>query len=52
VHCQAQDTIGPIRRLKQIAAERGYPLIPGHDPHVWPALIEQLTPGALQPRMP
>jgi len=28
-----------IRRLKRLAAERGYQLIPGHDPVAWPALI-------------
>jgi glyoxylase-like metal-dependent hydrolase (beta-lactamase superfamily II) len=32
-----------IRKLKRIAAERGYPLIPGHDPVAWPALIEDLA---------
>jgi len=52
VHCRAEDTIAPILRLKRVAAERGYPLIPGHDPEVWPALIEQLTPGAPMPRCP
>jgi glyoxylase-like metal-dependent hydrolase (beta-lactamase superfamily II) len=26
-----------IRRLKRLAAGRGYPLIPGHDPVAWPA---------------
>jgi hypothetical protein len=31
--------------LKAIAAERGYPVIPGHDPDVWPALCEALSPG-------
>jgi len=31
VHCEAQDTLAPIRMLKTIAAERGYRLIPGHD---------------------
>ena len=34
------DTVEPIRRLKKLAAERGYPLIPGHDPQVWPELTE------------
>ncbi len=32
-----------IRRLKQLAAERGYQLIPGHDPVAWPALIASLS---------
>ncbi|MDW6064315.1 N-acyl homoserine lactonase family protein [Streptomyces sp. FXJ1.4098] len=31
-------TVEPIRQLKSIAAERGYELIPGHDPVVWPRL--------------
>ncbi|TRW81546.1 N-acyl homoserine lactonase family protein [Mycolicibacterium sp. 018/SC-01/001] len=32
------ETIEPIRRLKALAQEKGYPLIPGHDPHVWPEM--------------
>jgi N-acyl homoserine lactone hydrolase len=32
-----------IRRLKRIAAERGYQLIPGHDPVAWPELTESLA---------
>ena len=32
-----EDSIEAIRYLKAIAAERGYRLLPGHDPHVWPA---------------
>jgi glyoxylase-like metal-dependent hydrolase (beta-lactamase superfamily II) len=45
VHCEAADTVPAIRLLKAIAAERGYPVIPGHDPDVWPALCEALSPG-------
>lgn len=45
VHCEAQDTVVAIRRLKAIAAERGYQLIPGHDPEVWPGLLTELAPG-------
>jgi len=42
-----ESTVEPIRRLKRIAAERGYELIPGHDPVVWPELIRRRgTPGA------
>jgi len=33
--------VEPIRRLKRIAAERGYELIPGHDPVVWPELMRR-----------
>ncbi len=40
VDIDPQETVEPIRRLKKIAAERGYPLIPGHDPHVWPEMTE------------
>ena len=32
-----------IRRLKRLAAERGYQLIPGHDPVAWPALTAALA---------
>lgn len=34
--------IESIRRLKAIAAERGYQLVPGHDPQAWPAFTRQL----------
>jgi N-acyl homoserine lactone hydrolase len=37
------ETVEPIRRLKRIAAERGYRLVPGHDPVVWPELSESLN---------
>ena len=35
-------TLEPILRLKAIAAEKGYRMVPGHDPHVWPALTQEL----------
>jgi glyoxylase-like metal-dependent hydrolase (beta-lactamase superfamily II) len=35
-------TVESIRRLKAIANERGYRVVPGHDPDVWPALTESL----------
>jgi N-acyl homoserine lactone hydrolase len=38
VDVEPEETIEPIRRLKELAARKGYPLIPGHDPHVWPEL--------------
>jgi N-acyl homoserine lactone hydrolase len=34
--------IESIRRLKAISAERGYQLLPGHDPLAWPAFTAQL----------
>jgi glyoxylase-like metal-dependent hydrolase (beta-lactamase superfamily II) len=45
VHCSAADALEPILRLKAIAAARGLPLVPGHDPEVWPALTEELAAG-------
>ncbi|GAC1611605.1 MAG: N-acyl homoserine lactonase family protein [Mycobacteriales bacterium] len=36
-------TLEPLLRLKAIAAEKGYRLIPGHDPHVWPSLTKELA---------
>ncbi|CAN5485458.1 N-acyl homoserine lactonase family protein [soil metagenome] len=38
IDVEPEETIEPIRRLKELAAKKGYPLIPGHDPHVWPEL--------------
>jgi N-acyl homoserine lactone hydrolase len=38
--------IESIRRLKSIAAQKGYQLVPGHDPVAWPAFTKQLgVPG-------
>jgi glyoxylase-like metal-dependent hydrolase (beta-lactamase superfamily II) len=45
VHCEAADTVPGIRRLKQIGAAKDYPVIPGHDPDVWPALMAELAPS-------
>jgi N-acyl homoserine lactone hydrolase len=36
------ETVEPIRRLKKLAAQRGFVLIPGHDPYVWPELTAAL----------
>lgn len=35
-----EETIEPIRRLKKLARDKGYPLIPGHDPDVWPEMTQ------------
>jgi glyoxylase-like metal-dependent hydrolase (beta-lactamase superfamily II) len=43
INCAPEDTVESIRRLKAIAAERGYPVVPGHDPVVWPVLTEELA---------
>jgi glyoxylase-like metal-dependent hydrolase (beta-lactamase superfamily II) len=39
----AADSAGQIRKLKLIAADLGYRLVPGHDPVVWPALTAELA---------
>jgi N-acyl homoserine lactone hydrolase len=36
------EAVEQIRRLKALGAERGYPLVPGHDPVVWPSLSRDL----------
>jgi glyoxylase-like metal-dependent hydrolase (beta-lactamase superfamily II) len=38
-----QESVEQIRRLKALAADRDYRLIPGHDPVVWPALTTELA---------
>lgn len=42
VHCEAGVPLTSLLRLKSVAASRGYPVIPGHDPEAWPALTAQL----------
>jgi N-acyl homoserine lactone hydrolase len=39
---QPEDTVEPIRKLKKLAASKGYELVPGHDPKVWPRLTRRL----------
>jgi N-acyl homoserine lactone hydrolase len=36
-------SVEQIRKLKRIAADRSYRLVPGHDPVVWPALTTELA---------
>jgi glyoxylase-like metal-dependent hydrolase (beta-lactamase superfamily II) len=43
VDVQASETIEPIRRLKAIAARRGFPVIPGHDPQAWPRYTAEMA---------
>jgi glyoxylase-like metal-dependent hydrolase (beta-lactamase superfamily II) len=43
VDIDPRETVEPIRRLKKLSAERGFELIPGHDPVVWPALTERFA---------
>jgi glyoxylase-like metal-dependent hydrolase (beta-lactamase superfamily II) len=46
IDCAPEQTVDAIRRLKAIAADRGYRLVPGHDPEVWPAFTAVLgVPG-------
>jgi N-acyl homoserine lactone hydrolase len=41
INATPDDSIEQIRKLKRLAAERGYPLIPGHDPRAWPRLTRR-----------
>ena len=34
-------TVEAIRKMKAIAAQRGYRVLPGHDPEVWPAFAAE-----------
>ncbi|HMK97544.1 MAG TPA: N-acyl homoserine lactonase family protein [Acidimicrobiales bacterium] len=42
INCTPEGTVESIRRLKAIAAQRGYTVVPGHDPVAWPKLTEEL----------
>jgi N-acyl homoserine lactone hydrolase len=42
INCPPEQTVEAIRRLKAIAAERRFRLVPGHDPEVWPAFTKEL----------
>ena len=43
VQASPEECVEQIRRLKSIADARGYPLVPGHDPEVWPALTREMA---------
>jgi N-acyl homoserine lactone hydrolase len=43
IDVEPEDTVVQIRKLKRLAAERGYRLVPGHDPVAWPALTRELA---------
>lgn len=43
IGCHPGDTVGNIRRLKELASRQGLTLVPGHDPVVWPALTASLA---------
>ena len=42
IDCPPEQTVEAIRRLKAIAAEKGFRMVPGHDPVVWPAFTKEL----------
>jgi N-acyl homoserine lactone hydrolase len=46
IDCPPEQTVEAIRRLKAIARQRGYRLVPGHDPEVWPAFTRELGVAA------
>jgi N-acyl homoserine lactone hydrolase len=43
VDIDPRETVEPIRRLKKLAREKDFVLVPGHDPHVWPALTQEFA---------
>src|ERR1700742_69488 len=43
IDVEPEVTVAAIRKLKALAADRGYRIVPGHDPVAWPALTEELT---------
>ena len=42
INTTPEETVEAIRRLKAIAAEKHFRLVPGHDPVVWPAFTKEL----------
>jgi N-acyl homoserine lactone hydrolase len=43
VDVEPEVTVEAIRKLKGLAAQRGYRVVPGHDPVAWPALTQELA---------
>jgi N-acyl homoserine lactone hydrolase len=43
IDVEPERTVEQIRRLKALAAGKGYRLVPGHDPQVWPALTTEFA---------
>ena len=43
IGCTPEGTVASIKRLKSLAAQKGYRLVPGHDPVAWPALTAELS---------
>jgi glyoxylase-like metal-dependent hydrolase (beta-lactamase superfamily II) len=42
INATPEDSVEQIRKLKRIAAAKGYRVIPGHDPVAWPTITEEL----------
>ncbi len=42
IDCPPEQTVEAIRRLKSIATARGYRVVPGHDPEVWPKFTAEM----------
>jgi N-acyl homoserine lactone hydrolase len=42
IDCAPEQTVEAIRRLKAIASQKGYRVVPGHDPVMWPAFTKEL----------
>jgi N-acyl homoserine lactone hydrolase len=43
IDVEPEVTVAAIRKLKALAAARGYHIVPGHDPVAWPAITEELA---------
>jgi N-acyl homoserine lactone hydrolase len=43
IDVEPEVTVAAIRKLKALAAARGYRIVPGHDPVAWPAVTEELA---------
>jgi N-acyl homoserine lactone hydrolase len=43
IDVEPEVTVVAIRKLKSLAATRGYRIVPGHDPVAWPALTTELA---------
>lgn len=44
-----EEAVEAIRRLKSIARQFGYRVVPGHDPQVWPLLSAELAAAPVRP---
>jgi N-acyl homoserine lactone hydrolase len=52
VDVEPEVTVEAIRKLKGLAAKRGYRVVPGHDPVAWPALTHELATRWKGPTLP